>query len=94
VNLEWTKGALADRRAIFDYIEADNPRAALKLDDMVRQKASRLAAHPHLGRPGRVVGTRELVVHRHYVLVYDIRGETIRVLRLLHTSLNWPATGI
>ncbi|MBM3535544.1 MAG: type II toxin-antitoxin system RelE/ParE family toxin [Alphaproteobacteria bacterium] len=88
--LEWTEGALAERRAIYDYIEADNRRAALALDEMFKRRAKGLQAHPHLGRPGRVEGTRELVIHRHYVLVYDVRGETIRILRLLHTSLQWP----
>lgn len=90
MNLLWTGAALGDRRSIYDFIEADNPRAAAALDDVFRRRAAQLAAHPSLGRPGRVPGTRELVAHRHYVLVYDIRGETIRVLRLLHTSLQWP----
>lgn len=33
MRLFWTPEALDDRRAIFDYIEADNPMAALNLDE-------------------------------------------------------------
>jgi toxin ParE1/3/4 len=90
VKLAWTPQALADRRAIYDYIEADNPRAALALDQLITKKAGRLINHPKMGRPGRVENTRELVAHRSYILVYDIAGDTVRVLRVLHTAQQWP----
>jgi toxin ParE1/3/4 len=92
VKLAWTPQALADRRAIYDYVEADNPRAALALDQLITEKAGRLVDHPKIGRPGRVENTRELVAHRSYVLVYDIAGDMVRVLRVLHTAQEWPPT--
>jgi toxin ParE1/3/4 len=90
VKLEWTDIAQADRDSIYDYIEADNPRAALVLDDRFRNLAARLTRFPRMGRPGRVEGTREFVAHKNYVLVYEIDGETLRILRALHTSRLWP----
>ncbi|MGH7037115.1 MAG: type II toxin-antitoxin system RelE/ParE family toxin [Stellaceae bacterium] len=90
MKLAWTPEALADRRAIYEYIEADNPRAALVLDELISEKAGLLTAHPRMGRPGRVRGTRELPVHRRYVLIYDIAGEIARILRVLHTARQWP----
>ena len=90
MKLAWTPQAVADRRAIYDYIEADNPRAALALDQLIAERASRLVNHPRIGRPGRVEHTRELVAHRRYVLVYDIAGDVVRVLRVLHTAQQWP----
>lgn len=90
MRLEWTDAALADRRSISAFIEVDSPAAAATLDDLFEARAERLKRHPRLGRPGRLPGTRELVVHRHYVLVYDIQGMRVRVLRLLHTALQWP----
>ena len=62
--LYWTTEAIQDRHDIYDYIEADNPSAALELDELFAEKASRLLEHPGLGRPGRVRGTRELVTRR------------------------------
>ena len=86
MKLYWTLEAIADRDAIFDYIEADNPAAALALDELFSEKAERLTDHPKLGRPGRVDGTRELVVHENYILIYDIAGDLVRILRVLHAA--------
>lgn len=89
-ELLWTSEAIQDREDIYDYIEADNPAAALALDELFSEKASRLAEHPNLGRLGRVAHTRELVAHQNYVLVYDMLREQVRVLRVLHAVRQWP----
>lgn len=90
MKLAWTPEALAGRRAIYDCIEADDPRAALALDELISERTGLLTNHPHMGRPGRVKGTRELPVHRRYVLIYDIAGEIVRIPRVLHTARRWP----
>lgn len=90
IRLHWTLEAIADRDAIFDYIEPDNPRAALVLDELFSEKANRLVDHPDMGRPGRVPGTRELVAHQNYILVYDVAADGVRVLRVLHAARQWP----
>jgi len=90
VRLFWTPEALDDRRAIYEYIEADNPFAALRLDELFSEKVRHLIAHPRLGRIGRVSGTRELVVHKNYLLVYDITVDSVRVLRVLNAAMQWP----
>lgn len=90
MKILWAPEALTDRRAIYDYIETDNPRAALALDELFSAQASCLVDHPGLGRPGRVAGTRELVVHQNYILIYDMLGDLVRVLRVLHTARQWP----
>ena len=90
MELYWTPEAVADRDSIFDYIEADNPAAALALDELFEEKASRLNDHPLMGRKGREAGTRELVAHRNYLLVYDLAGDKVRVLRVLHAARQWP----
>ena len=90
MKLAWTPDARADREAIYTHIEKDNPRAALELDEMFASRVAHLASHPMIGRPGRVANTRELVVHPNYVLIYDIAGERIRILRVLHTARRWP----
>jgi addiction module RelE/StbE family toxin len=90
VRLTWSLLAISDRESIFKYIAADNPLAAVDLDELFERKAALLIDHPNAGRVGRVAGTRELVAHRHYVFVYDIQADRVRILRVLHTALQYP----
>lgn len=91
MRLEWARLAQADRDAIFDYIEADNPRAAIRVDDLIRVQARPLAEFPESGRPGRVEGTRQLVIPgTPYVAAYLIAADAVRILRVLHGAQQWP----
>jgi addiction module RelE/StbE family toxin len=91
MQLEWSIFAEADREAIFDYIEADSPQAAITVDDRIREQTEGLMKFPELGRPGRVDGTRDLVIQRTpYIAACRIAGNTIRVLRVLHGAQIWP----
>ena len=91
MRLAWTRLAGGDRTAIREYIAEDNPAAALELDEQFEFKAEQLLSHPNLGRPGRMPGTRELVAHPNYILIYDVAGDVVRVLRVLHTARQWPS---
>lgn len=93
MKLFWTPESLQDREDIFDFIERENPIAAIALDEMFSTKSRPLKEHPLLGKTGRVSGTRELVVHPSYVLIYDVAQESVRILRVLHTSRQWPSKG-
>jgi toxin ParE1/3/4 len=91
LRLEWSLFALADREAIFDYIEADSPRAAIVVDDRIQQHVEQLRQFPESGRPGRIEGTRELVIDRTpYIAAYQIVGKKVRILRVLHGARLWP----
>ncbi|GHE20378.1 type II toxin-antitoxin system RelE/ParE family toxin [Halomonas urumqiensis] len=90
MELVWTTEAIQDRDDIYDYIESENPIAALAIDELFSEKATMLLDHSDSGRPGRVSGTRELVIHPSYMLVYDIVGEQVRVLSVVHTARHWP----
>jgi plasmid stabilization system protein ParE len=89
-GLHWTLEAIQDRDAIYDYVEADNPIAALALDELFENMAGRLVDQPGLGRPGRVAGTRDWVAHQNDILVYDVTGDLVRMLRVLHAARRWP----
>jgi toxin ParE1/3/4 len=79
VKLVWSRFALSDRDAIFSYIEAENPRAAIHVDEQIADAARRLLDFPDSGQTGRVAGTRELVIPRTpYVAAYLIEGDTVR----------------
>jgi addiction module RelE/StbE family toxin len=90
VKVRWTPEAEQDRADIVDYIAADNPCAALRVDELFSAGAARLADHPRMGRPGKIAGTRELIPHEHYRLVYEIEDDTVWILTLIHTARQWP----
>jgi addiction module RelE/StbE family toxin len=88
--VEWSPLAVADRNRIFDHIEQDSPRAAVAVDDRIREQVAALIRFPEQGRPGRVEGTRELVIsHTPYLVAYRISGEVVLVLRVLHGAQLW-----
>lgn len=90
MQLFWTPEAIQDRDDIYSTIVADNPAAALALDELCAEKSARLGDYPGQGRPGRVAGTRELVAHENYILVYDLVEDFVRVLRILQAARQWP----
>lgn len=89
MRLRWSGAALTDLIALRLYIAEHNPRAAQRVALRIRDAADRLIAHPHVGRPGRVTGTRELIV-RPYITAYRVDQEEIEILRVLHHARDWP----
>ena len=91
MRLVWSAFALSDRDGIFTRIEADNPAAAIATDERIVAATRRLRDFPESGRPGRVAGTRELVIFgTPYIAAYQATGETVRILRVLHGAQLWP----
>ena len=52
--------------------------------------ARALIDHPRLYKPGRMKGTREMVVHPNYVVVYQENKTEVVILRVLHARQQWP----
>jgi toxin ParE1/3/4 len=90
MRLLWTPESVVDRQAIYDYIEADNPLAAIELDESFEGKSQVLTQHPNMDRSGRVPKTRELVVHPNHLLIYRVSGQEIHILRVMHAARQWP----
>jgi addiction module RelE/StbE family toxin len=91
MRLIWSPRARDDLRHIGEYVAEFNTIAALALIRRLRQAAKALADHPHLGRPGRVEETRELLVSgTNYILPYRVRDGRVEILAALHTSREWP----
>ena len=87
MKLVWTPRARKARTAAIDYIAQDSPRAALGQLDEIERQSDLLIAHPEMGRPGRVDGTRELVINRMpFIVIYRIkpRAKCVELLRFLH----------
>ncbi len=89
----WTRAALADLTAIHAHVAADNLEAANTLRDRaIGFVEDTLAARPGIGRPGRVDGTRESVIHPNYILVYRVKSETVEILAVRHVARRWPTS--
>jgi toxin ParE1/3/4 len=98
MRVRWTDPAQTDFLEILGYIARDNPAAAERVGRRLLSAIDALAAQPRLGRPGRVAGTRELVIARlPYVAIYrmveaaHVATSQVEVLRVLHGARRWPA---
>lgn len=91
MRIIWLQRARVAREAAIEYIAQKNPLAALdQLDEIVRQ-TDLLLAYPEMGRAGRVIDTRELVInHAPFILVYRLRSDVIQILHFLHGAQQWP----
>ncbi len=86
MKLVWSRRVVADLREVRVYIEQDAPAAAKRTTEKVIEAVeATIPGNPHMGRPGRVSGTRELVLGGpRYVVPYRIREGNIVILRVLH----------
>jgi toxin ParE1/3/4 len=93
VKIAWTEPARQDLRDIFEYIAEENPHAARALLNEIRVRVLLLQSNPQIGRPGRVDGTRELVLTgTRYILPYRIAEQQIQILAVFHGARKWPMT--
>jgi toxin ParE1/3/4 len=91
MRLRWAAPALRDLDALGDYIARDDPGAATRIVARIFEQTDQLAAHPHIGRPGRVPGTRELVVKdAPYIVPYRVRDGEVELLAVFHGARQWP----
>lgn len=88
----WSPEAITDLIALRAYIEQDDPAAAQRVAlHIMRNVETLLPNSPEMGRPGRVPGTRELVIpNTPYIIPYRLVGNTIQVLRVFHGARRWP----
>ncbi len=92
MTLVWSTDAINDLAALRAYIEQDDPAAAQRVAlRIIRNIETLLPDNPEMGRPGRVPGTRELVIPRTPFLVpYRLVDNTIQILRIFHGARRWP----
>lgn len=90
-RIVWTGDARADLDAIRDYIGSRNPQAAARTAARVFRAVEQLTDMADLGRPGRIAGTRELIVAgTPYLVPYRLRRGRIEILRVYHSARQWP----
>jgi toxin ParE1/3/4 len=86
VNVRWTLRALADLNRISDRVAADKPTVAAEFMLAISDKVDRLREFPLLGRTGAYQDTRELVVHRNYLVTYRVRADEVQMLQVWHVA--------
>ncbi len=87
MRVRWLRTALANLDAEAEYIAEDNPAAAGRVVLRILRAVDLLKKNPAMGRAGRVVGTRELVVAgTPYIVPYRVRGEALEILRVFHAA--------
>ena len=93
MRLRWTRRAERDLDEIAAYIGQDSPSAAARVIlELIDQVESALLGQPAVGRAGRVLGTRELIIRGlPHIVPYRLREKDIEILRVLHTSRRWPS---
>jgi toxin ParE1/3/4 len=92
MNIVWSPEAIEDLASLRAYIAEDNPAAARRIALRIVQVIElMLPDNPQSGRPGRVPGTRELIIPRTpYVIPYRMQGNTLQILRVYHSARRWP----
>jgi len=91
MRVRWLRKAIQNLNAEAEYIAQENPTAAAEMFEYVKAKVESLGDFPASGRPGRVPGTRELVIDRYpYLVPYRVAGDELHVLRVFHTRRKPP----
>ncbi len=90
LKISWLSSAVNDLADILAYISERNPVAARDLRQRIESVILPLAEHPYLYRTGRVHGTRELVAHPNYVVVYRVTDLAIEIVSVLHARREYP----
>ena len=90
MQINWSEQALSEVENIVNYIAEHNVVAALEMDDLIRNSVMILKQMPRAGRYGRVANTRELVIHRNYIVIYEIGLDSITILNVKHASQKYP----
>ena len=90
MQLVWKPMALEDRERIFDWLSAQNVQAAIALDDEFDLFSERVCIDPLIYRESRVAGLREAVIWPNYIMIYQIQGVELHIVRIIHHAQRWP----
>lgn len=93
MRIRWTSRALENLDNAIAYIAADSPAAAKNVAEKIWADVQLLSDQPGIGRPGRVTGTREMVIGGlPFIVPYVVQDGEIIILRIMHTSMKWPVS--
>jgi toxin ParE1/3/4 len=92
MKVVWSRRAIRHLVSLREYIEQDSEQHAALVARRILSAIDLLQAQPKMGRSGRVLGTRELVIPgTPYVIPYRIRRERLELIAIFHGRQKWPA---
>ena len=90
MRVHWTLPAAADLEHIHQYLSLHLPSLASSTTRRIFESAMSLNVAPNRGRPGRRIGTRELVLAPlPYLVVYRVGTNAVEILHIHHGSQDW-----
>ena len=93
MRVKWLRSALRNLEEISAFITRDDPEAAERVIRKIVNAVHMLPEHVSIGRPGKVPGTRELIVpDTPYIVPYRVRGGVVQILRVIHGARRWPTS--
>ena len=92
MKILWSPEAIGDLASLQAYIAEDDLAAARRVAlHIIHNIEHLLPNNPQMGRPGRVLGTRELVIPKTpFVVSYRSQRNIIQILRVYHGARRWP----
>ena len=91
MKVVWSRRAIRHLVSLRERIEKGSEQNAALVAKRILKAVDLLQAQPHMGRPGRVLGTRELVVSETpYVIPYRVRQDRLELLAVFHGRQKWP----
>ena len=90
LQIVWTDDARHDLRKLVEYVSLRNPPAARRILELLQGAITPAVEHPYLFKPGRLPGTREIVAHPNYILVYQVGDGILNVVCVLHARQKYP----
>ena len=92
MKIVWSRRVIRHLVRLREYIQKDSEQSAAMVADRILKAVALLASHPEIGRPGRIVGTRELVIpDTPYVVPYRVRRERLELIAVFHGRQKWPS---
>ena len=90
MKVVWSRRAIRNLIQLREHIEKDSEQSAALVAERILQAVALLQSHPEIGRPGRLVGTRELVIPgTPYLIPYRIRQGRLEWIAVFHGRRKW-----
>jgi addiction module RelE/StbE family toxin len=91
MKIVWSPRAIRHLEHLRAYVERDSKQNAALVAGRILKAVDLLQDHPQMGRPGRVLGTRELdIPDTTYIIPYRVRGDRLELIAVFHRRQKWP----